>query len=255
MLKNIRRLEKFSIHATDGDLGRVEDCYFDDDKWTIRYFVVHTGKWLFGQHVLVSPFSVSRIDWEEKKLCVNLTMDQVKNSPDISTDQPISRQKESEFHFYYDFPAYWGGTALWGTHMSPAGALLDHDAEAEPPETGPGKHSSHLRSTREVTGYRVYTVDSDAGKAADFIFDQDTWAFRYLVIDTSHWLPGKKVVVPVKLVDRVIWSRSKVNVNIARDRLQYAPPLPESGTVVQEYEETLFAYYHLHPYWEEDSSV
>ena len=52
---NTNKLVGYNLEATDGEIGKVESFYFDDDTWTIRYMVVKTGGWLSGRKVLISP--------------------------------------------------------------------------------------------------------------------------------------------------------------------------------------------------------
>jgi uncharacterized protein YrrD len=54
MLRTVQSLTGNKVHAVDGDLGTVEEFYFDDHTWTIRYMVVNTGNWLSGRKVLIS---------------------------------------------------------------------------------------------------------------------------------------------------------------------------------------------------------
>jgi hypothetical protein len=54
----------FTIHATDGDMGAVDEFLFDDEQWTMRYLVVNTGGWLTGRLVLVSPIAFRSVDWD-----------------------------------------------------------------------------------------------------------------------------------------------------------------------------------------------
>ena len=120
MLRKATQLEGFSVRATDGELGTVYQLYFDDETWAIRYFTVTTG-WLGGRRVLISPFSIIDVDWQAKRLDVALTKAQVKNSPNIDTDKPVSRQHEIAYSGYYEYPYYWGGPFLWGPAYYPAG--------------------------------------------------------------------------------------------------------------------------------------
>lgn len=62
MLYDLSDLRDLAIGAADGEIGRVEDVYFDDEKWTVRYLIVDTGTWLSGRNVLVSPMSVRQVD-------------------------------------------------------------------------------------------------------------------------------------------------------------------------------------------------
>ena len=117
MLRSMQELTNYTIGASDGEIGHVSDFFFDDDMWTIRYLVVETGSWLMSRKVLISPFSLLDADWLHKRLPVRITRDQVKNSPNIDTQKPVSRQQEIFYSDYYDYPYYWGGTDLWGDDL------------------------------------------------------------------------------------------------------------------------------------------
>ena len=64
MLTNAIDLKGFVIRATDGELGTVEELYFDDETWAIRYLTVETGGWLGDRQVLISPISIVHADWQ-----------------------------------------------------------------------------------------------------------------------------------------------------------------------------------------------
>jgi hypothetical protein len=101
MLHNSQYLEGCAIGATDGPIGEVKDLYFDDEAWVIRYLVVSTGSWLSHRKVLISPYAISQPQSDQGLLSARLTKEQVKNSPDIDTDKPISRQYETQYLKYY----------------------------------------------------------------------------------------------------------------------------------------------------------
>jgi uncharacterized protein YrrD len=62
---NTNNLIGYKLEATDGEIGKVETFYFDDDTWTIRYMVVKTGGWLSGRKVLISPEAVLKDSWQK----------------------------------------------------------------------------------------------------------------------------------------------------------------------------------------------
>jgi hypothetical protein len=70
----------------------LDQFYFDDETWAIRYLVVNTGIWLSGRLVLVSPLALREAAWESRRLDVTLTKKQVEDSPPIDTHKPVSRQ-------------------------------------------------------------------------------------------------------------------------------------------------------------------
>ena len=123
MLRTMNDLEGYAIRATDGTIGHVKDFYFDDETWVIRYLVVDTGTWLSSRKVLISPVAIGHPNWAEKVLPVSITKEQVKNSPDIDTEKPVSRQHEIRYLGYYGYPYYWGGTGLWGGGLYPTDYL------------------------------------------------------------------------------------------------------------------------------------
>ena len=60
MLHKIRDLQGDAIHAEDGEVGSVDDLYFDDEGWDVRYLVVNTRRWIPGRKYLVSPIAIDR---------------------------------------------------------------------------------------------------------------------------------------------------------------------------------------------------
>jgi hypothetical protein len=126
MLKSMKELRGFRIGATDAELGNVDDAYFDDERWTVRYLVADVGHWLSGRKVLISPHAIARIDSSRETVDTRLTRSQVESSPPIETDQPISRRMEAEYNRYYRYPPYWGTgytTGLWGLGALPLAGM------------------------------------------------------------------------------------------------------------------------------------
>jgi uncharacterized protein YrrD len=97
MLQRIEKIEGCRILATDGEIGRIEDIYFDDECRVVRYLVIDTGGWLTGRDVLISPYAVNVVDLVDRTVSVNLTRERVRLSPDISSKPPVSRQLEAEY--------------------------------------------------------------------------------------------------------------------------------------------------------------
>jgi uncharacterized protein YrrD len=262
MLRSIDDLHGMTIHATDGDIGTVDQFLFDDEAWTVRYLVVDTGGWLTGRLVLISPIAIGGIDWEGQKLDVALTREQVERSPDIATDEPVSRQKEREYFRYYGYPLYWGGAGLWGAGMYPGVLGYPTTVPYVPPATAAAAQETippaeeehgdpHLRSTQEVAGYSIQATDDEIGHVEDFIIDDETWAIRYMVVDTRNWWPGKKVLVAPQWITEVSWAESKVYVDLPRETIKNGPEYDPSTLINREYEARLYDYYGRPAYWDE----
>ena len=95
--------------ATDGEVGKITDFYFDDERWTIRYLVADTSGFLQSPHrVLVSPNSFAAADKDDGVFRLSLTKEKLEQGPSPEFDKPVSRQFESDFNRYYNWAPYWG---------------------------------------------------------------------------------------------------------------------------------------------------
>jgi hypothetical protein len=263
MLRKLKDLENYKIRATDGEIGHIKDFYFEDDAWVVRYFVVDAGTWLSSRKVLISPISVHQPDWFGKTLPVSITMDQVKNSPSIDTDKPVSRQNEEEFMGYYGYPYYWSGAGLWGEGLYPytmrsgyAGYEVDRvehelawEAYLREERARHRNENPHLRSCNAVTGYHIHATDGEIGHVAGFLVDDDIWAIRYLIVDTSNWWIGHKVLVAVSWIKGVHWSDQTVSVDIGRDSIKNAPTYDQTLDWNRDQEMGLYQHYGRRGYW------
>ena len=219
MLNKIKILKGYRLDSLDGEIGKVKEFYFDDTYWTIRYLVADTGNWLSDRQVLISPHALLAVNNEEQKIAINLTKKQIEDSPPLESDKPVSRQYEKAYHMHYGWPMYWVGPLPSGPYL-----YIMHDREvAEKKEWDP-----HLRSTNAVSGYHIQASDGEIGNVEDFIVDDQTWAIRYLIINTRNWWPGKEVLVSPKLIERVSWDASKVFVNLSREAIKQSPEYTES---------------------------
>jgi hypothetical protein len=224
MLRSIRELQGFGIEATDGPIGRVHEMLFDDQQWVVRYLVVDTGKWLPGRRVVISPISVDAIDGMARRVILRLDKEQIRNSPDIYSDEPVSRQKEAAFYAYYGYAAYWAGSGPWGAAVYPRElrpmprpsawpVLQDEEQTGDP----------HLRSTREVIGYHIAALDGEIGHVDDFVINDELFAVRHVVVDTSNWPGGHSVLLSPSSIVSIDWNRRKVHVAVAADDVRTSP--------------------------------
>jgi len=284
MLRSLESLKNYGILATDGLVGRANEFYLDDLYWTIRYLVVDTGDWLSRKQVLISPLALGKPDWEARMFPVDLSKEQVKNSPDVDLAKPVSRQAETQLRNYYQWPIYWAGLgssvspASTGMHpgamgVSDLGQVPEKDPNrywrglGDPTTPGPaGLHPGreavaekekkkvevrdpHLRSTNELLGYDIEATDGEIGHVEDFIADEESWIIHYMVVDTRDWLPGKKVLVSPLWVDYISWAGSRVHVDLTRKMIKDSPEFDPKAPVNREYEERLYDYYGRPKYW------
>jgi hypothetical protein len=266
MLRNLKDFEHYKISATDGEIGQVKDFYVDDDSWVVRYLVVDAGSWLKSRKVLISPVSVMRPDWLAHTLRVSISRDQVKQSPDIDTHQPVSRQNEEQVLGFYGYPYYWQGTGMWGDDLYPyalspayAGPRVSRaeperqlEAYLRDERTRHRNDDPHLRSSREITGYDIHATDGDIGHVSGFLVDDETWAIRYLIVDTSNWWVGHKVLVAPPWIQGVNWGERSVTVDLSREAIRNAPPYDLKSDWQRDDELGLYAHHGRRGYWADD---
>jgi hypothetical protein len=247
MLRSLSDLERYTVSATDGDVGTVVNFLFDDERWAIRYLVVETGAFLQERRVLISPISFRRIDLPAHRFHLALTMDKIARSPGVAEDEPVSRQREREYNRHYGYGNYWGG-GVWGAGST--ATLLESTGQSDaldPPVRG--SENAHLQSAEDVRGYKIEGSDAAIGFVTDFLVDDETWEVRYLVVDTSHWRSGKTVLVAPSWATQISWDERKVFVTLSRDAIKDGPPWDGAAAVRREYEVRLHDHHGRPGYW------
>src|SRR5277367_4375088 len=226
MLWHASAINGYAIEASDGDIGTVSDFLFDDASWLIRWLVVDTGNWLSGRKVLLPPSVLERLDAKEQEFSVRLTMQQVKDSPEIDTDRPVSRQMETTVYDYYGWSPYWGtGFYMGGYGYMPGGKAESPylGARRRDEEIAEAQHSHedvHLRSVEAVTEYHIHASDGEVGHVEDFLIEDADWRIHYLVVDTKNWWPGKKILVSSRSAGEIDWTDRLVNLDINRQKIK-----------------------------------
>ena len=267
MLRNSQEIHSYALRATDGEVGHVSDLFFDDQDWVIRYLVVQTGSWLASRKVLISPYALGEPDWQHKFLPVNSSRKQVQGSPDVDTEMPVSRQHEAAYADYYRFPYNWEGEGFWGDSLNVPpliapnlmgdGPMRQVQAEiaenyARAEESRHASDNPHLRSCNAVVGYQIHASDGNLGHISAMLVDEATWAIRYLIVDTSNWWIGQKVLVPPQWITEVSWSASQVSINLTRETIKSSPHYETSADLNRQQEDALYQHYQRPNYWERE---
>jgi hypothetical protein len=162
---------------------------------------------------------------------------------------PVSRQFEESYYGYYGAPVYWEGNSMWG--VSPS---ITHEREKwRTTEFQEHSWDPNLQSSEDVSGLSIHATNGDIGHVDDFIIDDETWAIRYLVLDTKKWLPGKKVLISPHWIGNISWDDNKVLVELSRDTIKEAPEYNADDMITREFETRLHKYYKRQGYWVDES--
>lgn len=222
MLRKASAINGYAVAASDGRLGTVSDFLFDDASWMVRWLVVDTGNWLSGRKVLLPPSVLGHLDPTERRFSVGLTMQQVKDGPDIDTDRPVSRQMEVNV---YASP--------------PSGSKR---REEEIADLQRSRDDPHLRSIGAVTGYHIHASDGEIGHVEDFLIEDTDWSIRHLIVDTRNWWPGKMVLISPQSASEIDWTDRLVNLDVDRHSVKDSPAY-DPTTVDRALERHFYTYY------------
>lgn len=248
MLIKAKTLNGYKLDSKDGEVGKVKEFYFDDKHWTIRYLVADTGNWLTGRQVLISPQALISVNKKEELVGVNLTKKQIEDSPPLNSDKPVSLQFEEDLYSYYGWPTYWSGSEMWGDYPY----IVRDSNEWKASKQNEKKWDRNLRSSNFITGQNIQATDGELGHVDDLIIDDETWAIRYLVIDTAIWWVGKKVLISPHWIDHLSWEDLKVYVKLSREDIMQSPEYSEEILLTRDYETQLHRHYNRNVYWKQN---
>jgi hypothetical protein len=100
-----------------------------------------------------------------------------------------------------------------------------------------------------VTGYHVEAEDGEIGHVEDFVIDEETWEIRYLIVNTSNWWAGKKVLISPLWIERVSWTERKVVTDLTREAIKRSPEFTDQSLLTRDYETGLYGHYNRKGYW------
>jgi len=266
MLYKLNELNGFSIHAADGNIGSVKDFYIDEKQWVVRYFIVETGSWLESQKVLLSPISIKHLDLEERIVTVSIDREQVKHSPPIDTHKPISQHYEVDYLSHFGYALYWGNTGLWGAYETPGmiatgSANPSHTRSDDPKDTDTcaaarcTQSDCHLHSCNDIIDYHIQALDGEIGHLQGMLVDEETWAVRYFIVNTSNWWLGHQVLVAPAWIKSVDWAESKILVDMTQQQIKDAPTFDPNVPFSRQKELGIHIHYGRTGYWEDYEKV
>lgn len=205
MLHELKTLVGSAVMAADGQIGRIRSFLFNDRSWLVGYLVLDVGGWLDRRDVVVTIASLEEPDWEKRTFQVRLTREQVRESPGVDTEKPVTRQQEIAMR------EYWGRLACWvdsefGFSTLPPGVKYPVHTEEDP----------DLRSTSDLLGYEVWAADGQIGWLDGFVIDEACWHLGYLDVRAGSWLQDRSVLIPTRSVSSISWAERRVYLHHTR---------------------------------------
>ena len=112
-----------------------------------------------------------------------------------------------------------------------------------------------------LMGCAVQASDGEVGAVKDFLFDDETWKIRWMVVDAGHWLPGRRVfihpsaIAPLTLPPKPtlpmmsMGETLTLTVNLTRSQIEAGPHAHVDEPVTRDMEALLYDHYGWDPFW------
>lgn len=223
-LRRFGGFRQFVLSAADGEAGHVEEVYFDERNWIVRYLVIRING-APASTVLLSPGLITEMDEETASLRTGLTREQVAHCP-VPADLPTvssRRQQRADARLS-------GGLLSAGPGPGNASAA---GARATAASSGAEAQSPRLRSSEEVTGYMMVARDGVVGLVLDLVVELPGWNVRYLEVEWRGWNPAERVLVEPTWVTGIDWLHREVSTDLDRERIRIAAASARSAAVDQ----------------------
>jgi hypothetical protein len=230
----VRQLLGRTMVGRDGVVGRLRDLYVSDRDWSVRHVVVERPGVLRAPKVIVPP---GLVRWEEAwrdkgALGVAMGRDELARQPHHATLRPLSRQFEAERSGVgsgegahagagqhplvpglaaYSYPPI----PVAATSPRAAGRQVRGAAEATAPEAAADR-LAHLRSLRELLGYKLRGRNERLGRIVDFAASDEPLAITHLVV---RGFLEDELRVSCSLVLAIDWFKQQVTVSRSRREL------------------------------------
>ncbi len=256
MLEKTKKLYGYTVKAEDGDAGEVVSMLFDDRDWNINYLIVDTGSWLAGRRVLLSTEAVKMVSWKNDLVVTNLTTKKIKDSPTVDLDKPVSEEELAELHRYYGWASFRPGI-LPGAPVAVPGAAMPISQTMEYKITDESRGEElpqeeierHLRSTREVSRYRVDAEEETIGYVEDLLFDTDDWTIRYFIVDAGGIMEQDMILLSRDWVRSLDWLKRKIDMAVTIQAVKDAPEFGRGKSYRKEDERVLYEHFGKDLYW------
>lgn len=91
-------LTDFEVEATDGEVGKVDDATYENGSGEI---IVDTGPWILGKKVMLPAGTIERIDFDEQKIYVDRTKEEIKEAPEYDASGYADQEYRLRLGGYY----------------------------------------------------------------------------------------------------------------------------------------------------------
>ena len=106
-----------------------------------------------------------------------------------------------------------------------------------------------LTNTSHWKGFTIRATDGELGTVNGFYFDDETWAIRYLTVETGGWLGGRPVLISPISVVHTDWQEKRLDVALTKKQVENSPDIDTHQPVSRQHEAAYMSYYGYSSYW------
>ena len=106
-----------------------------------------------------------------------------------------------------------------------------------------------LRSLKELERYKVTASDGDIGHVENFLLDDEHWAVRYLIVETSGFLDGRRVLISPISFREVDWPTKRFHLALTMEKIKNSPSVNTDKPVIRQHELGFYGHYRYAHYW------
>jgi hypothetical protein len=232
MNRSLVHMNKYTIWSAGEVIGRADRFFVGLERWAIRYIVARTLE-SPPRFLLFSPLALSGVDWPGRSFQTCTSTRELEWVPEVTSEGLFSRSEEAEYHRRLRLPQYWGGVGIWGDHQLPyLLAVSPHPSSQNAAAAAPSrlaKQEAHLISSEQLFLAGVRSQEGLSGRIADLLMDEDTWAVRFLVVDTGRRLPMRKLIVDPSWIERHDRGRNMFYVGLPQAAIREATEIHEEA--------------------------
>lgn len=206
-MQGLKHMFGYEVQAKDGRIGKVEDFLVEEATWTVRYMAVRTGGPLSGERALTPIGCVSSSNVDRRTVEVAFSKAELEGMSPPANVQTVSAEMETILKALYGGADYRRDRGLIRI-----GCDLPQSRRAV----------SSLRSVKEITTYRIDTLEGPCGICTDLLADTESWTVPYLVVNTKEWIPHGHVLIPSAWVRHISWQDMQTDLGVHRLKIQHA---------------------------------
>lgn len=217
------------VRTLDGESAALRDLVVDLRTWAVRYLAAETDAWAPGNQVLVATRSLAGVDEPSREIAVDLTFEQLRNSPSLASDSPITRDFEENYYRHYGWEDQWQADIDAETVEEPPGPTAPPAEEPMPAEANPDMPG--LGRYEELRTWLGETSDGALVRPLQLLVDDADWTLPYLEVLMDDLPIRERFLVARALVAWADPPAQRLHLAVTGEALRQAPlrPYPAAG--------------------------